>query len=113
GTLSALEPRAHRREPPLVWELYFVVVLAAVLMLTTVADSGRPLGHRLAVGGLLVAMAAWYVAVGRPVVARQQQGTWRGYVFGAGILALFAPAYALVNSASFMLAALTPLAYMT
>jgi signal transduction histidine kinase len=94
------------------WELFFAVVLAAVILFTMLVEHGEPLADRLTVTGILLAMAGWYVGFGRSIVAAEE-ATWRGYVFQALILALFAAAMVLVDSVSFVLFALCPLAYMT
>jgi len=93
------------------WEIYLAVCLTGVLVLVLLPAGDVPLERRLACGALLLAMAIWYVLVGRPTLA--QPSVVRGLIFQAGILALFVPALALVTGTSFLLFGLCPLAYMT
>jgi signal transduction histidine kinase len=93
------------------WELYFAVAFGGVLVHNLVMDRRESVADRTAVTVLLLVIAAWYVGFGRRIV-KARYADWRGYVFEAGLLALFIAATALSGSTSFLLFALCPLAYM-
>jgi signal transduction histidine kinase len=93
------------------WELFFAVTFGGVLVHNLVMGRQDPVAERTAVTGLVLAMAVWYVGFGRRLV-KVPSAEWRGYVFAAGLLALFITATALRSSTSFLLFALCPLTYM-
>jgi signal transduction histidine kinase len=90
------------------WETYFAVCVAGVTVFATVTP-----GHdRYLVVGLLATMTAWYLLVGRRIVARPDRG-WRGTVFQAVLLSLFVVTVSVASLTTFLLFALCPLVYMT
>jgi signal transduction histidine kinase len=93
------------------WELFFAVAFGGVLVHSLVASRQDSVALRVAVAGLLLAMALWYVLFGRALV--KAEGTdWHGFLFAAVLLTLFIAGTALQGSMSFLLFALCPLAYM-
>jgi len=96
---------------PWLWDAYFAVALVGVIGFVLGVERAEPLAQRVAAAGLLLAIAVWYVIFGRRVL-RHHDGSWHGYVYMAGIVILYAPAAALVNSTSFALFGLCPQAYM-
>jgi signal transduction histidine kinase len=94
---------------PRSWETYFAVCAAAMaVFIGSVEHDGR----RPVVWGLLAAMVLWYAVFGRAVIARPEP-YWRGWLFQAVLLALFAASLAEVGLTSFLLFALCPIVYMT
>jgi len=94
------------------WEIYFGVAFVAVAGFVLGVDQQEPVAERIAVTGLLIGMAAWYWGFGRRII-RRGDSDWRNYAFQAGLLALYLPAVAMVDSTSFVLFALCPMAYMS
>ncbi len=93
------------------WELYFAVAFGGVLVHSLVASRQGSVALRVAIAGLLLAMALWYVVFGRAIV-KAEDTDWHGFLFAAVLLALFVAGTALQGSMSFLLFALCPLAYM-
>ena len=93
------------------WELYFAVAFGGVLVHSLVASRQDSVALRVAVAGLLLAMALWYVVFGRTIV-KAEDTDWHGFLFAAVLLTLFVAGTALQGSVSFLLFALCPLAYM-
>jgi signal transduction histidine kinase len=94
--------------PPRVWELLFAVAFVGVLSLSLFTESTG----QVATATLLVLMLGWYLVLGRRAVL-MQCASWHGYVFEAGVLVLFAAALSQSSSVSYLLFALSPMAYMT
>ncbi|GAA3735118.1 sensor histidine kinase [Plantactinospora mayteni] len=92
------------------WDVYFGLVTLGVAGFLMVQGTD-PLPWRLAVLLPLAALAGWYVGFGRRLM-RDEIEDWRGYGYLAGALALYTPAVLLDGSASFVLFALCPQAYM-
>jgi signal transduction histidine kinase len=95
------------------WDAYFAVILAGTLALIQV--NGSATGHgRLVASAALVAMAPWYVLVGRRAMYRAGESVWPGVIYLAGLIALLAVAEAGADSGSvvFILLALGPQAFM-
>jgi signal transduction histidine kinase len=94
------------------WDLYFAAVAVSVAGYVAVVGMDRPVPARAVSVGFIAALALWYIGFGRRL-ARQQGSAREGYVYQAGVLALTVGAVTAVGSASFVLFALTPIAYMT
>ncbi|WP_238161468.1 sensor histidine kinase [Micromonospora endolithica] len=92
------------------WDAYFAVTGVGVGTVV-VADPRHPGPARLGVAVLFVALGAWYLAFGRPLM-RDGIENWRGYVYLAGVVVLYVPAVLLSGSTSFLLFALCPQAFM-
>jgi signal transduction histidine kinase len=95
------------------WDAYFAVILAGTLALIQV--NGSATGHgRLVASAALVAMAPWYVLVGRRAMYRAGESVWPGVIYLAGLIVLLAVAEAGADSGSvvFILLALGPQAFM-
>jgi signal transduction histidine kinase len=95
------------------WDAYFAVILAGTLALIQV--TGTPTGHgRLVASAALVAMAPWYVLLGRRAIFGAGESLWPGVIFQAGLIVLLAVAEAGANAGSvaFVLLALGPQAFM-
>ncbi|WP_234359427.1 sensor histidine kinase [Plantactinospora sp. BC1] len=91
------------------WDVYFGLVGLGVAGLLAVYGAD-PLS-RFAALLPLAGLAGWYVGFGRRLM-RDEIEDWRGYVYLAGVLALYVPAVLVEGSASFVLFALCPQAYM-
>ena len=95
------------------WDAYFAVILAGTLALIQV--NGSATGHgRLVASAALVAMAPWYVLVGRRAMYHAGESVWPGVIYLTGLIALLAVAEAGADSGSvvFILLALGPQAFM-
>ena len=91
--------------------MYFAVALVGVIGFVLGVERAEPLAQRVGAAGLLLAIAVWYVTFGRRIL-RDDDGSWRGYVYLTGVVVLYVPAVALVDSTSFALFGLCPQAYM-
>lgn len=97
------------------WELYFAAGGVALLALFLFQDGMGPV-QRAGTVSMLVAMAIWYVTLGRRVVRRPEPercSPWPARIFMAGMVVLFFAGVAFHPSMSFALYALCPLAFMT
>jgi len=112
GSPHRVKPDSGWERRFLLWDLYFAAVLVAVAGFVAIAEGYRPDNARAAAVGLLVALAGWYVAVGRRL-ARFGGPVRAGYLHLAGAAILFTAAVAMASAASFVLFALTPIVYMT
>jgi signal transduction histidine kinase len=95
------------------WDLYFAVILAGTLALIQVA--GSPTDHgRLIASAALVAMAPWYVFLGRRTIYGPGKSIWPGVIYLAGLIALLSVAevYARGGSITLILLALGPQAFL-
>jgi signal transduction histidine kinase len=95
------------------WDLYFAVILAGTLALIQVA--GSPTGQgRLVASAALVAMAPWYVLLGRRAIYGPVESIWPGVIYLAGLIALLAVAEAYANGGgvTLILLALGPQAFL-
>lgn len=79
--------------------------------LAIVLLDGDPLADRLSAAGLLLLNALWFVVYGRRLV-EEDEDDWRGFVYAAGSLAMFAGAVWFDGSATFALFGLVPQVYM-
>jgi signal transduction histidine kinase len=93
------------------WELVFGAAYALGLVLVWSA-SYTPLGARVVVSALLVALAAWWWGLGRRAVLDGDETGWRGNAYLLGVLLLFAPAAALVPQCTWVLFGLCPQPYL-
>jgi signal transduction histidine kinase len=94
------------------WEVYFGGVAVAVgVFLAWLGLSGSDRQALIAVG-LLGVMVIWYAVLGHRVVC-ETRGSWRGWVFHAGLLPLYVTAMVLADSISLLLFAICPMVYMT
>lgn len=120
GPAGGLSPAANATggtvvwepESPRLWQLYFAVVMLGVLTFVALTGSPESPADRWLAIGLLVAMSAWYVFVGR-WVTRPPRPWWRAWLFHGVLLALFATAISAAGNVTFLLFALCPLVYMT
>ncbi len=71
------------------WEVFYAIVFVAVLLVAEAAPLSAAARTIMTVA--LVAMVPWYAAVGRPAM-RSAETSWRGPVYLAGLIALFAVA---------------------
>ncbi|MEU8264870.1 sensor histidine kinase [Micromonospora sp. NPDC048999] len=94
------------------WDIYFGIVALAVATLVLVGHAAGALRSPLLVLALVGALAVWYVAFGRRLVLAEDDG-WPAVAFQVGVIVLFTAVVAAVGTASFLLFALCPLAYMT
>jgi len=93
------------------WDAYFAVVLAGTLGLIQVA--GPATGQdRLVASAALVAMAPWYLLLGRRAMYGRADGVLPGVVYLCGLVALLAVAEANAGSVTFILLALGPQCFM-
>jgi len=93
------------------WNTYFAVVLAGTLGLIQVA--GPATGqNRLVASAALIAMAPWYLFLGRRAMYRRADGVLPGVVYLCGLVALLAVAEANAGSVTFILLALGPQCFM-
>lgn len=79
--------------------------------LAIVLLDGDPLADRLSAAGLLLLNALWFVVYGRRLV-EEDEDDWRGFIYAAGSLAMFAGAVWFDGSATFALFGLVPQVYM-
>jgi signal transduction histidine kinase len=93
------------------WDGYFAAILAITLILV-LSGAGGPLRSRLVISAVFVAMAGWYVLAGRPVLFGDVEGPWRGEVYLAGLVPLFAITAGLSVTNTFILLALCPQCFM-
>ncbi|KXK61621.1 hypothetical protein AWW66_12750 [Micromonospora rosaria] len=93
-----------------IWDTYFAAVTVGVGALVAL-DPRHPTPARLGVLALFTALAGWYATIGRPLM-RDSVEDRRGYLYLAGVLALYAPAVLLAGSTSFVLFALCPQVFM-
>jgi signal transduction histidine kinase len=77
---------------------------------TWVARAGA--GPRIGATALLVALACWWYWFGGRLARSGDDSSWRGAAYLLGVLALFAPAAALVPACTWVLFALCPQPYM-
>jgi signal transduction histidine kinase len=102
-------PRREIGAPP--WELYY---LAVYVVCTAIVEFG-PLSpaQRILATTSLVLMLPWYLLLGRPVMVLEEadwqtaQESWRGPVYLAGIIVLFAVVQVQDNNAWFLAFVLT------
>jgi hypothetical protein len=102
-------PRREIGVPP--WELYY---LAVYVVCTAIVEFG-PLSpaQRILATTSLVLMLPWYLLLGRPVMVLEEadwqtaQESWRGPVYLAGIIVLFAVVQVQDNNAWFLAFVLT------
>src|SRR5215475_13305112 len=94
------------------WDAYFGVILAGTVALIQVNGSATGQG-RLVASAALVAMAPWYVLLGRRVIYGAGESVWSGAIYLAGLIALLAVAESGADSGSvvFILLALGPQAF--
>jgi signal transduction histidine kinase len=71
------------------WDVFYAIVFVAILLFVEADQLSAP--SRIAATIALAAMVPWYVAVGRPEM-RSAQASWKGPVYLAGLIALFAVA---------------------
>ncbi|MGW0585173.1 sensor histidine kinase, partial [Streptomyces sp. NPDC002920] len=95
------------------WDVYFALVWLATLV--TVLGTDRPgWPVRAVAAGLLVLLAPWYVAVGRPLlVGEPVPDDPRALRYLIGEMALFLPSAVLVGETRLMTFALVPQCFMT
>ncbi len=87
-TAAARQPNAWELGT-LRWDVFYAIVFVAILLLVEADQLSAP--SRIAATIALAAMVPWYVAVGRPEM-RSAETSWKGPVYLAGLIALFAVA---------------------
>ncbi|MGX7673769.1 sensor histidine kinase [Plantactinospora sp. DSM 117369] len=92
------------------WDAYFAVIALATAVLV-LSDRPESVPAKAGTVGLLAGLVGWYVGFGRALM-RHDGEDWRGYAYLAGVLVLFVPAAALVDSSTVVLFAVCPQAYM-
>ncbi|WP_196778062.1 sensor histidine kinase [Lentzea aerocolonigenes] len=98
-----------QRSQLIAWYVLFAVTQTTALVI--VLFDGNPLTDRLSAAGLLVLNGLFFIFYGRRLVERSLDD-WRGFVYAAGSLAMFAPAVWFSGSATFALFGLVPQIYM-
>jgi signal transduction histidine kinase len=94
------------------WDGYFVAV-AVVTVAAVHAEPASP-AHRAIVTALLVALAGWYVGLGRRLIRRTEPRRWAWRItYQVGVVALLFAAASLVGSSALAMFALVPQALMT
>jgi signal transduction histidine kinase len=91
------------------WDTYSAIILAATLVIVTVAEPPRQAAISAAA---LAAMVPWYILVGRPAMTGQDR-PWRAAVYLAGLFALLLAAEASGGIVTFILLALCPQCFMS
>jgi signal transduction histidine kinase len=98
------------------WDVYAAVILAATLSVALIGTASR---DQIAGAAALLAMAPWYVLVGRPAMtgdhdhmSSEQGQSWRGSVYLAGLVVLLAVAVTAAPASAFVLLALCPQCFM-
>ncbi|MFI6074431.1 sensor histidine kinase [Actinoplanes sp. NPDC051343] len=104
--MTSLTEAAHRRYWPY-WEVYFLVVAAAVAAATLAAD-GHALWRREVVVAAIAGMAVLHVTVSRRLIGADIED-WRNLVAALVTLVLFVVAVAAAPFATWLLFALIPL----
>jgi signal transduction histidine kinase len=104
--VTSLTEAAHRRYWPY-WEVYFLVVAAAVAAATLAAD-GHALWRREVVVAAIAGMTVLHVTVSRRLIAADIED-WRNLVAALVTLILFVVAVAAAPFATWLLFALIPL----
>ncbi|MEO3930982.1 sensor histidine kinase [Micromonosporaceae bacterium B7E4] len=92
------------------WDIYFAVIALATVTLV-LSDRPESVPAKAGAVGLLAGLVGWYVGFGRALM-RHEDEDWRGYAYLAGVLVLFVPAVALVDSSAVVLFAVWPQTYM-
>jgi signal transduction histidine kinase len=93
------------------WDGYFAAILGLTLVLV-LTGGAEPLRSRLVISAVFVVMAAWYVLAGRPVLFGAVERPWRGEIYLAGLVPLFAITAGLSVTNTFVLLALCPQCFM-
>lgn len=93
------------------WDSYFIVVLVASIGITLAAGPPSEF-DRLAASATVLAMAPWYLLVGRPAMYADRQLLGRGTIYLLGLVPLLATAQAFAGSVTFILLALCPQCFM-
>lgn len=119
AVLGSARTRLRLRTPE-AWfpsgEAVFTAGYAAGIVLVWSAPgawvAGAGMGRRIGATTLLVALAAWWYWFGSRLARSGDDAGWRGPAYLLGVLALFAPAAALVPACNWVLFALCPQPYM-
>src|SRR5579863_7495451 len=106
GAMSQLRRNAWDRGS-VFWYAYYGVTFA-ISLLVVLASSGITARERILASLALVAMACWYVALGRVLAQRVQPGALRETLYLGVLLALFAVAETQTSAITFILLALSP-----
>ncbi|MFD4644546.1 sensor histidine kinase [Lentzea sp. NPDC058436] len=99
----------EQHHPLTTW--YVLFAITQVTTITLVLMDANPLADRLSAAGLLALNSLWFVLFGLRLL-RSGTEDWRGFVYAAGSLALWAPAVWLTGNATFALFGLVPQIYM-
>lgn len=107
--VAARPARSHAWEGGLRrWDAYYAVILVATLLILVVA---RP-PQAVQAGAALVAMAPWYVLVGRGAITAERHQHWRAAVYLTGLFGLLMAAELAGYNSTFILLALCPQCFM-
>jgi len=93
-----------------VWDIYFAVGFVSLIIFVSLEDN--PVGTKLGVAGTLLAMAIWYAGYGRAHIT-EVRSVARGRIFIAGLMVLLVAAVVFDGTASFVLFAAIPMAFMS
>lgn len=93
------------------WDAYFAVVLVGTLVLAQVTGQGTARARLLTTSALL-AMALWYLAVGRQAMYDAPAPAWRGPLYLAGLVPLLIIVEIYTATDTFILLALCPQCFM-
>jgi signal transduction histidine kinase len=86
------------------WEVFYLIVFAAVLVIVLVSTPGSTLAATAAV----VALLLWYLFLGRPLWTHRSAGRLRATIYVAGLFALFGVAQSQNPEVWFLAFALAP-----
>jgi signal transduction histidine kinase len=93
------------------WDAYFAVILAGTIAICQIAGPGT-LSADLTASAALLAMAPWYLLVGRRALYSDQQDVWLGTAYLAGLIVLLAVAERFAGTNTLILLALCPQCFM-
>jgi signal transduction histidine kinase len=94
----------------LLWDVYFGFVFAATLVIVQLEEHSTA-RERLIGTACLVAMAPWFILVGRPVLGQPKNDS-RGVLYVLGLIPLLGIAQVQVGTSSFILFSLTAQCFM-
>jgi signal transduction histidine kinase len=108
GSPAPAPDRRHAWETGnLRWDIFYLVVFVAVLVVVLVATPGS----RALAGAAMAALIPWYLLVGRPLWAGGRAGRTRAAIYVIGLVALFATAQSQNPNAWFLALAIAPQFY--
>jgi signal transduction histidine kinase len=93
------------------WDAYFIAVFAGTVILVGFEGPGT-VAAQAVTGAAYLSLAAWYALFGRLVLFSERAGAWRGEIYLAGLIPLFAVAAAASTVSAFLLLAISPQCFM-